>query len=150
MDYIKIKFGNEFGRLASDIEKSIESMFRPRPVSPMFTACEHTWSPQVDIYETPQEVIIRVEVAGVDKESLGVEINHKAVRIYGNRCELAHTQDGAYRLAEIQYGEFERILYLPTPIDIEVVSSSYSNGLLQIRLAKLPMDVTHKIPIADG
>jgi len=55
-----------------------------------------------------------------------------------------------YRLAEIQYGKFERILFLPTPIDTDKVSASFLDGFLQIRLLKMMMDVTHKIPIVDG
>ena len=149
MDYIKIRFGNDFDQLASRLDKTFQEMFRPRSVSPMFTSSEHTWNPLMDIYETPEEIIVQAEVAGVDKENLEVEINSKAVRIYGKRSEIALVKNATYRLAEIQYGKFERILFLPTPVDTELVTSSYSNGFLKIRLSKLPVDVTHKIPISD-
>ena len=141
MDYIKIRFGDDFDRLGSEIEDMFRSM------SPMFSLSERTWTPQMDIYETPQEIIIRAEIAGVEKENLEVEINSKAVKISGNRCELPRIDRATYRLAEIQYGNFERTLYLPAPIDTEIVTSSYSNGFLQIRLAKLAQDTIHKIPI---
>lgn len=150
MDYIKIRFGNDFDQLASKLDKTFEEMLRQRPMSPMFTSSERTWSPQMDIYETPEEIIIQAEIAGVDKENLEVEINSKAVRIYGKRSEIPLVENATYRLAEIQYGKFERILFLPTPVDTELVTSSYSNGFLKIRLSKLPVDVTHKIPISDG
>ena len=150
MDYIKIRFGNEFNPLASSFEKAMADIFRPRPVSPMFTSYERTWTPQMDIYETPEEIIIRAEIAGVEKDDLEVEINSRAVRISGKRLEIPAAQNAAYRLAEIQYGEFERILYLPSPIDTEVVSSTYADGFLEIRLAKLALDKTYKIPISDG
>ena len=90
------------------------------------------------------------EVAGVDQDNLDVEINSRAVRIQGRRSPMPRIEKASYLLAEIQYGRFERILYLPARIDTEVVSSSYTNGFLQIRLAKLPRDVAHKIPIEDG
>jgi len=150
MDYIKIRFGSEFNPLASSFEKAMADIFRPRPVSPMFTSYERTWTPQMDIYETPEEIIIRAEIAGVEKDDLEVEINSRAVRISGKRLEIPAAQNAAYRLAEIQYGEFERILYLPSPIDTEVVSSTYADGFLEIRLAKLALDKTYKIPISDG
>ncbi|MBW2590259.1 MAG: Hsp20/alpha crystallin family protein [Deltaproteobacteria bacterium] len=150
MDYIKIRFGNDFDQLTSRFDKTFEEMFRQRPMSPMFTSSERTWSPQMDIYETPEEIIIQAEIAGVDKENLEVEINSKAVRIYGKRSEIPLVENATYRLAEIQYGKFERILFLPTPVDTELVTSSYSNGFLKIRLSKLPVDVTHKIHISDG
>ncbi len=150
MDYIKIRFGNDFDRLASKIEKSFEEMFRPRPVSPMFRSSECTWSPQMDIYETPEEIIVLAEISGVDKNDLEVEINSRAVKIHGKRRPMMNATNATYRLAEIQYGRFERILYLPAPIDTEVVSSSYSDGFLQIRLAKIQREATHTIPIEDG
>ena len=148
MDYIKIRFTSDFDRLGSKFGKTIDDMFRS--MSPRFNLAERVWKPQMDIYETPQEVIIRAEIAGVDKENLEVEISSRAVKIYGNRTEIPAIDNASYRLAEIQYGKFERILYLPAPIDTEIVSTSYQNGFLQIRLAKLPLDQTHKIPISDG
>ena len=148
MDYIKIRFTNDFDQLGSKFEKTIEDMFRT--INPMFTVAERRWKPQMDIYETPEEIIILAEIAGVNKEDLELEISSKAVKIFGHRSEYTRIENATYRLAEIQYGKFERILYLPALIDPEIVSASYSNGFLQVRLAKLPMDKTHKIHITDG
>ncbi len=148
MDYIKIRFTDDFDQLESEFEKTFEDMFRA--ISPMFTLAERKWKPQMDIYETPDEIIILAEIAGVNKEDLELEISSKAVKVHGNRTEFPRVENATYRLAEIQYGRFERILYLPSPIDHEVVSASYSNGLLTIRLAKLLLDKTRKIPITEG
>jgi len=148
MDYIKIRFIDDFDHIESELEKTFEDMFRT--LSPIFTLAERRWKPQMDIYETPDEIIILAEIAGVSKEDLELEISSKAVRIYGNRTGLPRIDSATYRLAEIQYGRFERILYLPTPIDPEVVSASYTNGFLQIRLAKLSLDKVRKVPITEG
>jgi HSP20 family protein len=148
MDYIKIRFISDFDQLDSKFEKTIDEMFRS--ISPTFTLAERKWKPQMDIYETPDEIIILAEIAGVNKEDLELEISSKAVKIYGNRAEFPRVENATYRLAEIQYGRFERILFLPAPIDPEVVSASYSNGFLQVRLAKLSLDKIRKIPITEG
>ena len=148
MDYIKIRFTSNFDQLGSDFEKTCEDMFCS--LSPTFTLTERVWKPPMDIYETPEEIIVRAEIAGVDTENLEVEISNRAVRIYGNRTELSRIDNATYRLAEIQYGKFERILFLPTLIDTETVSSSYQNGFLQVRLVKLPLDKTYKIPVSGG
>lgn len=147
MEYIKIRFGDDLDRLDSRFEKTIDEMFRA--ISPAFSLSERTWNPQMDIYETPEEIFIRAEVAGVEQGDLGVEINQKAVKIFGSRKSLPPMRNATYRLAEIQYGHFERILYLPSPIDPEVVSSAYTDGILQLRLAKIQTDRVHKIPISD-
>lgn len=147
MDYIKIRFGDDFSRLSPECERTMDDMLRS--ISPMFTLSHRTWKPQMDIYETNEEIVILAEIAGVEKDDLEVEINQKAVRIYGTRKPAFSAKNATYRLAEIQYGSFERVLFLPAPIDPEVVSASYVNGFLRIRLAKLPRDKTHRIPIAD-
>jgi len=150
MDYIKIRFGDDLERLSASFEKAFQDIFRTRPVSPMFTTSERSWVPQMDIYETPEEIIILAELAGVEKDQLEVEINRKAVRIHGDRPCLTRIEKSTYRLAEIQYGRFERILFLPSPIDTETVSASFSNGLLRIHLAKIPRDVVHSVPVSEG
>jgi HSP20 family protein len=150
MDYIKIRFGDEFDRIGSSLERTLQDIFRPRPVNPMFACKDCGWVPQMDIFETEKEVFIWAELAGVAKEDLEVEVNNKAVRIHGIRRELPKPSDGAYRLAEIRYGRFERVLYLPSPVDTEVVSSSYANGFLNIRMVKLDVHQTHKVHISDG
>lgn len=150
MDYIKIRFGSDPESLASRLERSIEDIFRPRPVSPMFTSHESSWMPSMDMYETVEEIIIRAEMAGVEKDHLEVEINSRAVKISGSRRELPCQENSTYRLAEIQYGRFERVLYLPCPIDPEVVSSNYTNGFLQLRLAKKRAEESFSVPISDG
>jgi HSP20 family protein len=148
MEFIKIRIAKDFGHLGSDLEKTIEDMFQS--MSPAFSLAERSWKPPMDMNETPDEIIIIAEVAGVDKNDLEIEISSKAVRIQGSRVARHCSEDATYRLAEIQYGRFERILYLPAPIDPEVVSAGCTNGMLEIRLAKLPVEKSHKIPILDG
>jgi HSP20 family protein len=104
----------------------------------------------MDMNETPEEIIIVAEVPGVHKDDLEVEISSKAVRITGKRFARHCSDNATYRLAEIQYGQFERILFLPALIDPEIVSAAYQNGLLEIRLAKQPSERIHKVPIQDG
>ena len=147
MDYIKIRFTKDFDHLGSTFEKTVEDLFRS--INPRFTIAEQKWKPQMDMYETPDEIIIMGEIAGVNKEDLELEISIKAVRVQGNRAQFPRIDNAKYRLAEIQYGKFERILYLPSPIDPEVVSASYTNGFLQVRLAKLELDKTFKVPISE-
>jgi HSP20 family protein len=150
MDFIKIRFGEEFDDLSSKIEKTIEGFFRPRSINPTFNCSECAWKPSMDIYETADEIIIIAEIAGVAKEALDVEINNRAVKIHGKRLGTPPDPSATYRLAEIQYGSFERVLYLPAPVDSNNVTASFANGLLKIRLSKMPLDKTHKIDISDG
>lgn len=120
-----------------------------RRVNPMLVMPEQMWRPQIDIYETPEEIIIIGEISGVQKEDLEVELDQGAVRISGRRREIPHVPGMRYHLAEIAYGSFERILLLPVPINPEGVTASYTNGLLKITMAKRPRDQVHRVRIED-
>ncbi len=147
MDIIKIRFGTDLGQLNASLERNLEDIFRS--MGPRFTCTECTWTPPMDIYEGPDQIVILAEVAGVRKEDLDIEINSKAVKISGKRFEIPRMENASYRLAEIQCGRFERVLFLPTAINTEAVSASCQDGMLRIQLAKMPMDKTHKIHITD-
>jgi len=147
MDYIKIRFGNDLDQLSAEFKKNVEEMFRS--MSPRFTCTECSWNPPMDIYETPKEIVVLAEIAGVKKEDLDIEINAKAVKIIGKRYEMPRDKNATYRLAEIQCGRFERILFMPVPINTEKVTATYQDGMLHIKLAKQPADKLHKISISE-
>lgn len=147
MEFFKIRFGNDLDELTAKFEKTLEDMLGT--MGPSFMLSERTWRPPMDMYETREEVVILAEIGGVDKEDLEVEISSKAVRIQGKRLAPSCSPDCTYRLAEIQYGRFERILFLPSPIDPEKVTAASKNGFLEIRLAKRPVNQTYKVPISQ-
>jgi len=147
MEFIKIRFANDFDRMGSKFEKTIADMFHT--MNPMFSFAKSSWKPPIDIFETPDSILIIAEIAGVEKEDLELEINSRAIRISGKRTPAPSTDTGRYRLAEIQYGLFERIMHLPVLIDPEKVTASYKKGLLQINLTKVTCEASYKIPISD-
>ncbi len=134
MKHIEIRLGDNIETHATE-EKSFEEMFQS--VNPMFCFSKRVWKPQMDIYETRSEIIIQAEIAGVDKEDIVIEVSNKAVKISGDRKSNHPDRTATYRLAEIQFGQFERVLYLPSVIDVEKVTATFANGFLELTLGKL-------------
>jgi HSP20 family protein len=134
MKHIEIRFGDNIEKHAAE-EKSFEEMFQS--VNPMFCFSKRIWRPQMDIFETRSEIVIQAEIAGVRKEDIVIEVSNKAVKISGNRKSNHLDRTATFRLAEIQFGQFERVLYLPSVIDVEKVAAKFSNGFLEIVLGKL-------------
>lgn len=148
MEFIKIRFANDFDGVGSRFEKTLAEMFQT--MNPMFSLAKNSWKPQIDIYETPDGILITAEIPGVDKDHLDLEISSRAIRIAGSREPMPMAENGRYRLAEIQYGSFERILRLNVPLDTENVTASYKKGMLHIHLKKLPtVETTFRVPISD-
>jgi len=144
MSLIKVIFTDDIGDINSEFRKSIDEMFSL--VNSTFTVFQNVWRPQVGIYESPDEIMIVTDIAGVRTEDLYVEVHRRVLRIHGKRVTPAG-RNTRYRLAEIPYGYFERNLSLPLPIDTESITATYADGLLQIRMAKLPLNRVRKIAI---
>jgi HSP20 family protein len=145
MEFIKIRLTNDFEPMGSKLEKTISEMFRS--MNPMFAFSKNSWKPQLDMFETPEQIIVIAEIAGVEKEDLELEINSRAIRISGKRLLNPPAENGRYRLAEIQYGTFDRVLYLPEPINPENAEAVFKKGLLHIHLPKLKSETRYNIPI---
>lgn len=141
MSYIKIRFGNP----AEHPGKKYQLL---QSMNPIFSV-EDTWKPQMDIYETEDEIIVIAEVSGVTKDNLEIEIDEKAARISGVRKPSQPGREARYRLAEIQYGKFDRIIFLPTQIDTDQISATYQDGFLQLRMGKMKQKKFHTIEIEE-
>jgi HSP20 family protein len=146
MPYIRIRFGKEAGRsipgrLPKDALHLFESGTEPG-------IC--VWQPHMDMYETSEEIVLLVEVAGVRREDLHLEVSSDTVTVSGRRTEPSMGGNARFRLAEIPFGPFERRLSLPAPIDAEHVRATFADGLLCIRMAKRPLDRIHRVPIRNS
>ena len=103
----------------------------------MFSFSKRVWKPQMDMFVTRYEVIIQAAMSGVSKDNILIEVSDKAVRISGDRKSCGPEPTATYRLAEIQFGKFERVLYLPCVIDVSRVAAKFQNGFLTLTLGKI-------------
>jgi len=147
MSLIKIRIREDIGQIETELRRSIDEVFLL--VSPRFNPCERVWSPHIDVYEASGEITVLIDVAGVKKEHIHLEVGRRTLKISGVRREQPFTRQTRYRLAEIRYGYFERSLSFPVPVDADSAAASYTDGLLQITIAKLPLDRVHKITIQN-
>lgn len=95
------------------------------------------WRPPTDIYETPDEIIIVIELAGVSEDDVTVTLFSDLLVVEGTRAQppLAH-MNACHQLG-IKYGEFMSETVLHATVDPEQVKVEYKNGLLKITLVKI-------------
>ena len=96
--------------------------------------------PNTDVYFSEDEkyVLVHVELAGADANTLRVEVEDRALYITGRRDLDAPWAHGSCVLKEIEYGDFERKIHLPVTIDASDVIGVYQDGILSIALPILP------------
>jgi HSP20 family protein len=94
----------------------------------------------VDVYQTPNEIIIQSMVAGVQPENLSITITRDMVTVKGRREEVRGIDKENYFLKELYWGSFARTVNLPVEIEPEASEAIEKHGLLIIKLPKINKD----------
>jgi len=91
----------------------------------------------VDVYQTPETIVIKTMIAGVHPEDLEISITRDMVTIAGHREEERTARDEDYFIRELYWGSFSRSISLPEEIEVEESEAIESHGLLIIKLPKI-------------
>jgi HSP20 family protein len=124
----------DFENVQQRMEKMLENIFDE--MRPTRFAAEKVWKPPVDIYETAEEVIVLVEVAGMNKKDISVTLDNDILKISGVRPDYSPAAKNKIHQMEIDYGKFERMMKIAIPIDTENTSAYYKEGFLKITIPK--------------
>jgi len=94
------------------------------------------WHPLVDIYETEAGVVIKVDLPGVDKEDVAVEVKDNILTISGERKEDSTVAEDRYYRRERTCGTFQRAFTMQASIPPEKIKAAFKNGVLQVQVPK--------------
>ena len=95
-----------------------------------------TWFPVTDVSETPEELVLRLEVPGLAREDVRLSIERGTLTVRGEKGRETTTENESFYRSEREYGAFERSFALPAHFDAEEVKASLENGVLTIRLPR--------------
>ena len=96
------------------------------------------WRPPMDIYETADSFIVKLEIAGIDPEQdVKIRLDEDNLIVHGFRQDQTELKKQHYHQAGLSYGHFERRIILPD-VHVEEVTptASYDNGFLEIQIPK--------------
>ncbi|WP_169311538.1 Hsp20/alpha crystallin family protein [Desulfobacca acetoxidans] len=114
------------------MRRLMENMFGPWSAST--PAAAHSYHPAADIYETPESLVIRMELAGLNKADISLTLHRQELAVCGRRRFPSSEPVQRFYHLEIEYGNFERRFQLPKAVEEARVEAEYNNGLLIIRL----------------
>jgi len=104
----------------------------------------------VDMYQTPDKIIVEAMIAGVKPEDLDVHITRDMVTIKGNRSESKTIEEENYFHKELYWGSFSRTILLPQEIEPEEAEATEKHGLLMITLPKIDRGKSHKVKVKSS
>ena len=93
-----------------------------------------------DVFEDDDKFTVRLEVPGLNKNQLDIEVRNDMLIVRGEKRSKQETSNGQYRVRQCAFGSFHRSIPLPLPLPLPVLadkaSASYRNGVLRIELPK--------------
>ena len=122
-------------RARSEMDKLMDTFLFGKPKTTGF-AEEEEWQPPVDMAETESELIVNVEIPGVDPRDIDVSLSEDTLFIEGEKRPETEEKEEDYHLAERNYGSFMRSIRLPVEVQSDKISASYKNGVLKVVLPK--------------
>ena len=95
-----------------------------------------SWSPLVDLYETPSDVVLVAEVPGLARQDIDIQVTETQLTLKGGRPVEREESGAVHHRVERAHGAFSRTFQLPAAIDRDRVLADYRQGLLTITLPK--------------
>lgn len=108
------------------------------------------WHPNADVYEGPDGLIVKVELAGVSCDEVRIYIDRSALIVEGVRRDPYNSETAPgyrFRQMEIEYGPFQRVIPLPYAVDGKSALAHCAGGILEIRLPRAAAAVQKRITI---
>jgi len=101
-----------------------------------------------DVFEDDDRLVVRLEVPGLEKEDLNIEIQDDALVVSGEKRFEHQATEGRWRVVQCAYGNFRRVVPLPVAVKADEARARYKNGVLRVELPKVVTGKRKPTPIS--
>ncbi len=105
------------------------------------------WGPALDVAETPETLIVKAEVPGIDPKEIDISITGDTLTLKGEKHEEKEEKGKTWQRMERRYGSFSRTLTLPVPVKADKIDAESKDGVLTITLPKSVEALPKKIAV---
>jgi HSP20 family protein len=105
------------------------------------------WIPPMDVYETEDKVVAKLELPGIDPGDVDVTVEDSMLTVTGKRELTSEVNEEDYHRLERRYGAFSRSIALPQTVDTAKVDASFDKGVLTIGVPKVEKAKPKKIQV---
>jgi len=125
---------DDMSRARREMEHLMQHMIG-QPLSLLYPL-PRKWRPNVDVFESEDSVIAIIELAGVTRENVSLTYDDGRLYVHGIRKDEAPYKNRKYCQMEINYNDFERVIYLPENVDVANITAKLTNGLMIVEAPK--------------
>lgn len=136
MDRLFEQFG--FGRPGFSMTPGIAGLFDEGASggrSSLIGTQQTLWSPQVELVQRGDKLVVRADLPGVKKDDLKIEVQDDVLTLSGERREEHEENQEGYYHSERSYGRFYRAIPLPEGVNADQVDATFTDGVLEVAIA---------------
>ena len=139
---------NPFGGLVDQFFRNDPGFAARAGEWPETQARFESWNPAVDVHEEDEAFVLTVDLPGMGKDEVDINVEDRTLSISGERKFEEKTEQDAYRRLERGYGRFSRSFSLPSHVDSTRVAAKFHNGVLTVTVPKSEAARSRRIDIS--
>ena len=124
----------ELNRIQNEINRLFEQLSDVEPGR----AATGGWTPNVDVHEAGNDLVVKFELPGVDPGSVKLSVNGSSLILQGDKPRTEPQTGAKYHCLERGFGKFRRVVRLSVPINTHKAVTEYREGLLKVVFPKVP------------
>ncbi|HTU01403.1 MAG TPA: Hsp20/alpha crystallin family protein [Candidatus Sulfotelmatobacter sp.] len=106
-----------------------------------------TWSPAVDVYETPEAIVLKADLPGLSRSDVDIQVQDDRLILRGERRLTKEVGEESFLRIERAYGAFQRSFTLPASVAQERIRAVFRDGVLELTLPKAESSKPKRIPV---
>jgi HSP20 family protein len=135
---------SRFPSLRDEMDKLFEDFFGQ---TGFLSTTEGAWVPPVDIHETKKDVVVIMDIPGIDPKDVAISVLEDRLTIKGERKKEEEAKDTDCFRSERVCGSFQRILQLPSEVIGDKAKASYKDGVLRVIIPKSQKSVPKEVKV---
>jgi HSP20 family protein len=114
------------------------------------TIVHGTWMPVADVFETAEAYVVEIELPGLGKDDVEVQVQEDELLVRGERRCCPSTRPDTFRRLERHQGPFVRGFRFPEGVEAQRISAEFADGLLRVTVPKANPRRTTRVRVDSG
>jgi HSP20 family protein len=140
----------ELDAFQNDMNRLFDSFFGRGSAVANGSYGSRRWIPPMDLIETEDNLVLRADLPGVDRDDIEIEVKEGVLTVSGERKAQHEEKREGFHRVERSFGRFSRSLELPKGIEADNIAASFERGVLEVRMPKPAERKPTRIEIQTG
>lgn len=134
----------EISRIQNEINRLFDNLLELRSSG---GEAGEQWLPNSDVYETDKELVVKIELPGVDEKDISIAFDGNSLVLRGEKRRRESMKGARCHCVEREFGKFKRVVQITTPVNTHAASATLADGVLKVTFPKVPNRRGEEVPI---